>query len=107
MEEQRLNDADGGRLSVPRLSAEQWQKLLALIETPNAGSEKLSGTSEWLLDSGASFHMTEDLSKLAQTYDDHPIIVNMPNGKHSIATKRGMVQLNSILFFVMFYMCLI
>ena len=51
------------------------------------------GKSKWLLDSGASYHMTGELRKLAQ--DAHPIIVNMPNGQHSVATKRGMVQLNS------------
>ena len=95
MEEQRLNDAEGGRSSVPGLSAEQLQKLLTLIKTSKASCDKLSGTSEWLLDSGASFHMTREFSKLARTYDDHPIIVNMPNGQHSIATKHGIVQLNS------------
>ena len=67
---------------MPGLSVEQLQNLLTLIETPKAGSDKLSSTSEWLLDSGASFHMTRELSKLAQTYDDHPIIVNMPNGQY-------------------------
>ena len=65
MKEQRLNDADGGRSSVPGLSAEELQKLLNLIEIPKAGREKLSDTSEWLLDSGASFHMTGELSKLS------------------------------------------
>ncbi|KAJ8442724.1 hypothetical protein Cgig2_011644 [Carnegiea gigantea] len=43
LEEPRQTNADGGRATIPGISAEQLQKLLTLIETPKAGNEKLSG----------------------------------------------------------------
>lgn len=49
----------------PGLSSEQIEKLLSLIEVPKLGCDKLSGKSEWLLDSGASYHMTGDINSLS------------------------------------------
>ena len=39
--------------------------------------------------------MTGDVSKLSKINDIHLILVNMPNGKTSMASKLGMVRLNS------------
>jgi len=52
--------------------------------------------------------MTGDLSKLAQVCDTRPIVVDMPNGHRTIATKYGTVQLNSdvILYDVLYVACL-
>jgi len=38
----------------PGLMTEQIQRLLSLINVPKSGCDKLSGKSEWILDSGAS-----------------------------------------------------
>ena len=97
-------ETDGPKPAVPGLSADQIQKLLSLIETPKSGSEKLSGNGVWLLDSGASYHMTGDLKKLSKVRDIQPVLVGMSNGDNSIATKSGLVQLNSkiVLYDVLF-----
>ena len=43
---------------------EQVQKILSLIEPSNSVHERLSGNVSWLLDSGASCHMTANLDML-------------------------------------------
>ena len=80
---------------VTGLSAEQVQRLLSLIDTPKPSCDRLSGNSDWLLDSGATCHMTVDLKQLTKLHDIHPIFVKMPNGQSSVARKQGMVKLNS------------
>jgi len=67
-------------------------KLLSLIEAPKSGHDKLSGKGDWLLDSGASHHMIGDLGKLTNVYDTHPVMLGMPNGQSSMASKRGRVK---------------
>ena len=79
---------------MPGLSAEQIERLLSLIETPKPGYDKLSGKGDWLLDSGATCHMTGDLKKLNMVHNVSPILVKMPNGQNSLASKQGTVKLN-------------
>jgi len=79
------------------LTADQVQRLLSIIDAPKTSGEKLSSNGNWLLDSGASCHMTGDMKKLSRTYDIHPILMNMPNGQRSVASKQGMVKLSSII----------
>ena len=93
-DEQVAAEPDASRQATMGLNAEQIQKLLSLVKVPKTG-ENLSGNGDWLLDSRANCHMTGDVSKLSKINDIHPILVNMPNGKTSMASKLGMVRLNS------------
>ena len=72
----------------------KFKNYLAQLRVPKTG-EKLLGNGNWLLVSGASCHMTGDISKLSKINDIHPVLVNMPNGQTSVASKQGMVRLNS------------
>ena len=48
--------------SIARFMAEQVQQILSLIQIPKSSHEKLLGKRIWLLDLGASCHMTSVLS---------------------------------------------
>lgn len=59
---------------VPRIGLggsnnETWHRTsaatLSLFDTPKAGYERLSGKTSWMLDSGASCHMVEDISVMS------------------------------------------
>ena len=74
---------------------EQVQRILSLIETPKSTPEKLSGKENWLLDSGASCHMTGSLSLMHDIHDVELISVELPDGSVTMATKGGSISLNS------------
>jgi len=69
--------------------------LLSFIETPKPRSEKLLGKGDLLLDSSVSYHIIENLTLFSKAYDMQPTLIGMANGTLSVATKRGMVKLNS------------
>jgi len=94
-DEQPTAEPQSSRPIIPSLSVEQVQQLLTLIEVPKIGGDTLSGNGLWLLDSGASCHMTGNLNKLSKVCDICPILVNMSNGQRSIASKQGMVRFNN------------
>ena len=77
---------------------------MSLIETPNSRFKKLLGKRLWLLDSGASYHMTGNISFLYNVSNLPPIPVKLPNGIEVMATKHRMVGLspNVILRYVLF-----
>ena len=79
---------------IPELSSKQIQKLLSLIDTPKSGCETLSSKTLWMLDSGASCHMMGDLSLIENVRDVRPIGVGLPNGKETMASKKGTVSLS-------------
>lgn len=76
-------------------TAEQVQKLLTLIETSTSSHERLSGQDGWLLDSGASCHLTGNPNLLSNVHEASSIHVELPNGETTLATKKGLVHLNS------------
>jgi len=59
------------------LTSEQVKKLLSLIEPTRAGYEKLSGNEAWIFDTGASQHMTGNMSFLSQVNNIDPILVEL------------------------------
>ena len=77
---------------IPGLTAEQVHRLMSLIETPKPGYEKLSGMNNWILDSGASYHMTGNLAQLSNVEHTRPIPIRLPNGGYSMTIKHGSVQ---------------
>jgi len=61
-------------------TAEQEQRISSLIETPKSIHKKLSGKEVWLLDSGASCHMTNMISLMYDIVNMRPIYVELLNG---------------------------
>ncbi|XP_056691695.1 uncharacterized protein [Spinacia oleracea] len=80
--------------SLPGFSTDQLQRLKCLLEA-SPPSDKLHGKIEWLLDSGASHHMTANLESLFYCVDITPSPVSLPDGVHTTATKQGSVTLVS------------
>jgi len=80
------------------LTNDQIQHLLSLIEVPKEG-EKLSGNPKprWLLDSGASAHMTGEINLMTNIENINPVIIDLPNGEKTVADKRGTVILDKVL----------
>ncbi|KAK4438481.1 hypothetical protein Salat_0182400 [Sesamum alatum] len=80
------------------LSAEQFQKLLNILDRSSDGTERLSGKvtqpSIWILDSGASNHMTGRKELLSELIDTIPMPVYLPNGARTTTTMVGRVVLS-------------
>ncbi|XP_061366234.1 uncharacterized protein LOC133309467 [Gastrolobium bilobum] len=75
------------------LTPEIVNKLLTLVDQPQS-HEKLSGKrihSQWLIDSGASRHMTGTLALLADITPIPPLSVTLPNGSITYAAKQGVL----------------
>ncbi|KAJ8620304.1 hypothetical protein MRB53_028833 [Persea americana] len=70
-------------VGIPGLTADQVQRLLALIESSPENdkmSGKISHDVSWLIDSGASHHMTGNISLLSNVRDILPSPVGLPDG---------------------------
>ena len=76
----------------PSLTADQWQRLVEMINKPNT-NEKMAGNSLWIIDTGASNHMTGNLEGMSEIRDIVACPVGMPDGGQTNATKEGTVFL--------------
>lgn len=92
--------------SVP-LTQDQVSKLLALLEqrTTHEASTNTAGTSvlrrsSWIIDSGATQHMTSSIANLEKVVDisELNLIVNHPNGSQAKIKKIGNMKLTNNLF---------
>jgi len=93
----RTEQSGGENSDTPMLlgfTNEQVQRLLSLIESSKPGYEKLSGKASWILDTGASNHMTGDLKALEGLEKIKPVPVGMPNGVVRLATLQGTLNLS-------------
>lgn len=95
------------RSGIPNLSEDQWATLLDMLNQNKGGDDRLSGKDihvKWIVDSGASHHMTGSLNLLSDVCDLAPIPVELPDGAKVTALKAGKLQLgngiylNNILF---------
>ena len=103
-----------------RFSPEQYQALLALIQQPSSGSsaftqsqvasisscstntttstllsfEKADSIS-WILDSGATDHVSSSLTNFHSYHQVSPIMAKLPNNQHVHATHLGTVHLTT------------
>ncbi|CAA7037924.1 unnamed protein product [Microthlaspi erraticum] len=86
-------EGDYDRASLPQLSDEQWTSLLTFLSSKKQESnEKLNGKTncgEFIIDTGASHHMTWNLDLLHNITDIHPCAIGLPDGDSAIATKQG------------------
>ena len=72
----------------------------ASSSSPSQASTQ-SGTSSWVLDSGASFHMSSDSSALSSLRPlDSPVNVLTADGTPLPVTSRGLLSTPSFLFLV-------
>ena len=85
-------------VGIPGLTADQVQRLLALIESSPENdkmSGKISHDVSWLIDSGASHHMTGNISLLSNVRDILPSPVGLPDGEKTSAVKEGSCVIQS------------
>ncbi|KAJ8618561.1 hypothetical protein MRB53_014747 [Persea americana] len=85
-------------VGIPGLTADQVQRLLALIESSPENdkmSGKISHDVSWLIDSGASHHMTGNISLLSHVRDILPSPVGLPDGEKTSAVKEGSCVIQS------------
>ena len=84
---------------MPDLNPDQWQSLLEIINSHKANSaEKMTGKTEnvsWIIDTGASNHMTGSLEKLKDLRKISACPVGLPNGSHVLATEEGTIKLDN------------
>lgn len=66
---------------------------MTLFNTPRTGqSEKLNGNPEsieFIINTGASHHVTWNLEYLTNIVDIAPCSIGLPDGDHTIAIKQG------------------
>ena len=87
------SSAEPAQIMIPRLTSDQVQRLMSLIDTPKAGYAKLSGKVSWMLDSGASCHMAGDASIITELEKVSPVAIGLPNGIYTMACEKGSVIL--------------
>ncbi|PNX98093.1 hypothetical protein L195_g021334 [Trifolium pratense] len=79
-----------------RLSKEQWQTLVEMLNTSKVTSnESMTGKTKlnvWILDSGASNHMTGCLQHLSDVREVVGCPVGLPNGQTAMSTKEGTMR---------------
>ncbi|KAH7528615.1 hypothetical protein FEM48_Zijuj05G0090700 [Ziziphus jujuba var. spinosa] len=71
---------------------EQWQALAGLIGNAQVPDDRLNGkfdTKSWIIDTGATHHVTGDLSWLFDTMALFECPLGLPNGESVVATQSG------------------
>ncbi|KAH9779087.1 retrovirus-related pol polyprotein from transposon RE1 [Citrus sinensis] len=95
-QEQRV---EGDKNGLNGLSNEQWNLLLNLLNRQKEGNQgRLNGKHkimEWIIDSGASHHMTGSLKSMSDVKKILSCPVGLPDGKETIAEKEGTIDHNS------------
>ncbi|KAK3036929.1 hypothetical protein RJ639_030894 [Escallonia herrerae] len=84
--------------ALPGLTPEQMQHLITFLESSPSGTDSLVGkslppTHTWLIDSGASHHMTGNLNFFSSIWNIPPSPVGLPDGLQTNAIKVGSVSL--------------
>ena len=83
------------------LSDDQWKTLVHMLNERKAPStESRSGKTSvesWIIDSGATNHMTGTCDFLADIGDMAPVLIKLPDGRFTTSTKQGRVRLGPAL----------
>ncbi|CAA7053596.1 unnamed protein product [Microthlaspi erraticum] len=87
------NDAE--RNGFTGLTNEKWSKLIKILDDgKQSGTPRLSGKieySDWVLDTGASNHMTGSADFLADLKYILPCSIGLPNGQQTLTRTKGTV----------------
>ncbi|CAA7019035.1 unnamed protein product [Microthlaspi erraticum] len=90
---------DRDRDGVSGLNDAQWRALMNLLNGgANTSSEKLSGKStipSWIMDTGASHHITGNFSLLTDVRNMDPVLIILADGRERISIVQGTVLLGS------------
>ena len=87
--------ADADKAGLAGLTANQWQKLVELLNKTDS-DEKMTGKcklTSWIIDTGASNHMTGNLKEMSEVHNITACPVGLPNGERTNATKEGTIIL--------------
>ena len=84
---------DTSQVMIPRVSFEQVQRFLSLIDVRKGGYEKLWSKVSRLIDSGTLCHITCNLKQINDVKTIRPIPLCLPNHTHTLATKKGALTL--------------
>ncbi|XP_010495419.1 PREDICTED: uncharacterized protein LOC104772515 [Camelina sativa] len=77
------------------LTNEKWGTLVKLLENSKGNTPRLSGKSlsiDWVLDTGATNHMTGFSDLLSDQKYILPCTIGLPNGNNSLAKEKGTVK---------------
>ena len=89
---------DNGRSEMVGLSNEQWHDILKILNSrKSTENEKMTGKNVcdlWIIDSGASNHMTGTMRNFNKERTIEGCPVGLPNGEHVLANKEGDVVLD-------------
>ena len=76
------------------LSTKQWQTLVEILNNQKANAnERMTGKETWIIDTGASNHMTGNLKLLQELKNVQGCPVGLPDGQKVVATKEGTTTL--------------
>ncbi|KAL4581728.1 hypothetical protein LXL04_006255 [Taraxacum kok-saghyz] len=91
------NGGSNNNASPLLFTAEQWKALTGLMSTSKIPDEHLNGKFQkrlWIIDTGATHHVTGDATWLTNTHKIPGCIVGLPNNKKVVAAHEGSVQLS-------------
>ncbi|XP_021713765.1 uncharacterized protein LOC110681914 [Chenopodium quinoa] len=91
------SSGDANTTSLPGMTAAQWQQFLDMVGNAKVISdERLIGESletSWIIDTGASNHVTCNLKFLSNVVEITSCPIGLPDGKKAHSTKQGQVRL--------------
>lgn len=93
---QVTGQSDNSSTPLPGFTPEQWQTLVTVFGNLQPSSDRLTGELNnklWIIDTGCSNHITNDISILTHVKDVKACSVGLPNGQTVLATKEGVVKL--------------
>lgn len=88
-----ITDVDKAGLT--GLTTDQWQRFVDILNKPKI-NEKMTGkirSASWIIDIGASNHLTGNLNEIREVCDIVACLVGLPDGKRTNATNEGTVLL--------------
>ncbi|CAM8954310.1 unnamed protein product [Rhodiola kirilowii] len=77
------------------LSDEQWTAVMNMFNSMQSVTEKSGMISSWIIDTGASYHMTGDAALLRNITNVDPVSIKLPDGRVSSATKKGCLYMSN------------
>ncbi|GKC95368.1 hypothetical protein Tco_1160810 [Tanacetum coccineum] len=76
-------------IPLPGLNPKQWETLLQMLKNQSGSIVKMNGKYFWIIDSGASHHMTGILEDLSNLKEIVQWPVELPDGNIAMAKKEG------------------